>query len=194
MLCRYGSWMRRSAAARRSAARLGALGVGVLLAAAAARGDGGLMRLSEMAGPFEITVFTAPTPLRVGAVDVSVMLLERAGHAPVLDAAVDVTVRGPGPERTGAATHAAATNKLLYAAVLDISAAGQWSLLVQVRSNAGAAAVSCPLDVAPPLAPVVAFWPYLALPAVAIALFALHQSLKHRQARARRSYPQPPNV
>lgn len=150
----------------------------VLLAAATARGDGGRVQLSETAGPFAVTVFTAPTPLRVGPVDVSVLVQGADGGAPVLDAAVQVALAAPSGERAAAATHAAATNQLLYAAVLDVPAPGRWTLAVHVAGRAGDAAVSCEVDVAPPLPPALAFWPYLALPGVAIALFALHQWLK----------------
>ena len=97
----------------------------MLLAAVAARGDGGLLRLRQAAGRFEISVFTAPTPLRVGQIDVSVMV--QADHAPVLDAEVDVQLRGPGGELTATASAAAATNKLLYAALIEVPVPGAGS-------------------------------------------------------------------
>ena len=149
----------------------------MLLVAAAASGDGGQIRLSEHAGPFVITVFTAPTPVRVGPVDVSVLVQEGIDDAPVLDAEVQVTLRAADTERTAAATHAAATNKLLYAASLVVPAPGRWTLATEVRAGERAAAVAGEIDVAPPPAPVVAFWPYLALPFAVIALFVLHQWL-----------------
>jgi hypothetical protein len=158
--------------------RLRSAVLALLLAAASARGDGGVLRLSQPAGPFEISIFTAPTPLRVGAADVSVMVLARPDREPVLDAQVRVLLRAGNLERTVAATRAAATNKLLYAAAVDIPAAGQWTLAVHVVSPAGEADVSCAVDVAPPRPPFAAFWPYLVLPAVAVALFAVHQWLK----------------
>ena len=161
--------------------RTAAIGIVWLLAAANARGDGGLMRLNQTAGPFEIALFTAPTPMRVGPVDVSVMVLTGADHSPVLDAEVEVTLRAAdtrGIERTAIATHAAATNKLLYAASLDVPAPGRWTLTARVHATSGAAAVACEVEVVPPLAPLVTFWPYLILPGVIIGLFALHQWLK----------------
>ena len=151
----------------------------MLLAAAAARGDGGLICLSERAGSFVVTVFTAQAPLRVGPIDVSVLVQSAADHAPVLDAEVQVTLHAGGIERTATATHAAATNKLLYAASLDVAVPGRWSLATDVRAG-DHVAVSCAIDIAPPSPPMVAFWPYLALPGVLIALFALQQWLKAR--------------
>ncbi len=161
-----------------AALQLPAVALAVLVSAPTARGDGGLMRLSQAAGPFEITLFTAPTPLRAGRVDVSVLV--QADRAPVLDAEVQVALRAPGLERTAAATRAAATNKLLYAALLDVPEPGRWTLEARVRAGERAATVSCEVDVAPPLPPLLAFWPYVAFPAVAIALFALHQWLTRR--------------
>jgi hypothetical protein len=161
------------------AARLRLLTLGALLVAAPARGDGGLLRLSETAGPLVVSVFTAPTPLRVGPLDVSIMVQATDDHSAVLDADVQVVLRAPGLERTAPATREAATNKLLYAALLDLPAPGRWTLAAHVRAGARSAVVSCDVDVAPPLAPALAFWPYLALPGVAIALFALHQRLKY---------------
>ena len=152
-----------------------------MFGASAAYADGGLLRLSESAGPFEISVFTAPTPLRVGTADVSVLLLEQAGRAPVLDADVNVTLRLGAVTRSATATRTAATNKLLYAALLDLPEPGTWALEVQVGGPAGAATISTTLDVAPPLSAWIAFWPYLVAPVVAIALFAIHQRLKRDQ-------------
>ena len=96
-------------------------------------------------------MFTAPTPLRVGPVDVSVLL--QVDHTPVLDADVRVALRAPGLDRTAAATRAAATNKLFYAALLDVPEPGRWTLEARVRAGEHAATVSCEVDVAPPLPP-----------------------------------------
>src|SRR5262245_15441275 len=52
---------------------------------------GGEVRLTEKAGPFVITVFSDPTPLRVGPVDLSVMVQDGDSGRPILDA--EVTVR-----------------------------------------------------------------------------------------------------
>jgi hypothetical protein len=156
------------------------VGATLWLAAAAARGDGGLLRLKQIAGPYDISVFTAPAPLRVGRIDVSVMVLRQTDHAPVLDAAVDVTLRGPGGELRAPATVAAATNKLLYAALIEVPAPGRWTLSARVRSGTSDVTVAGEVDVAPALSPAWTFWPYLMLPALAVALFVLHQWLKAR--------------
>ena len=158
----------------------------IALVASAARGDGGVVRLRQTSGPFEVTLFTAPTPLRVGPVDVSVLVQTTADHAPVLDAEVEIELQAPGLERSAAATRAAATNKLLYAALLEVPEPGRWTLAARVRAGGRDAAVSCEVDVAPHLSPAAAFWPYFALPGALIALFALHQWLKRSTSPRRR--------
>ena len=155
--------------------------VAALFSAAAARGDGGRICVSGPAGPFVVTVFTAPIPLRVGPIDVSVLVQSAADQAPVIDAAVQLTLRSKEIERTAAATHAGATNKLLYAASIDVPTAGEWTLAAAVRVDASTADVGCELEVVPPPPPVVAFWPYLVLPFAITALFAVHQRLKARR-------------
>ena len=61
------------------------------LLAAPARGDGGTVRISERAGPYRVTVFTSPSPLRAGPVDVSVLVQD--GETGELATDVRVTVR-----------------------------------------------------------------------------------------------------
>jgi cytochrome c oxidase assembly factor CtaG len=54
---------------------------------------GGEVRLMEKAGPFLITVFSDPTPLRVGPVDISVMVQDEDGGRPILAAEVTVQLQ-----------------------------------------------------------------------------------------------------
>lgn len=159
-----------------------------ILTAAVALADGGTVRLKERSGPFVITVFTSPTPLRAGPADVSVLLQEAASDRPILDATVVIALRPLDDHRPPIrvpATHRDATNKLLYAALVDVPVAGVWGLHVTVRHGDVSAEVTCPLDVAPPAAPLRSYWLYLALPPLVAALFALHQWLGARAARRR---------
>jgi hypothetical protein len=159
-----------------------------LLLPAPAQGDGGTVRLLERSGPFVITVFSAPEPVRVGAADVSVLVQDAQTGAPVLDA--DVAVEARSPDRTAAvrheATRAQAINKLLYATALTPGAPGTWTLEVTVRRGSDVARVQCPLPVAPPRRGLVGIWPYLALPPVVIALYVLRAVLTRR-----RTHPSP---
>src|SRR5436190_18787491 len=95
----------------------------LFLLPAVATADGGDIRLSEQQGNYRITVFSAPTPLRAGPVDVSVLVQEAASGEPVPDAEVMVKEvrRGSlGVERRHPATTEAATNKLYRAATFDL--------------------------------------------------------------------------
>jgi hypothetical protein len=150
----------------------------LLLASAGARADGGALCVSRSDGPFVVSIFTAPTPLRVGSIDVSVLVQNADDRAPVLDAAVDLALRGADLQLTAPATHAAAANKLLYAAGIAIPSPGRWSISAQARAADRVGTASCEIEVGPPAPPAVVFWPYLALPFVVIALFVLQQWLK----------------
>src|SRR5262249_48262696 len=123
----------------RGVAELAVLAVWTLMGTLSPRpgaADGGTMRLVEPAGPFVVGVFSAPEPLRVAPADLGVLVLERADGRPVLDAAVALELRPPdgsteAPQRLEA-THAAATNKLLYAAPFRPTVAGEWTLHVTI--------------------------------------------------------------
>src|SRR5262245_48712682 len=94
-----------------------------------AHGDGGTVRLSQRAGGYQITVFTAPTPFRAGPVDVSVLVQDAATKQALPRAQVTVRV-APLPGRHAAvsspATTEAATNKLLHAALFELPEPGWW--------------------------------------------------------------------
>lgn len=148
--------------------------------------DGGTLRLTRAAGPFVVTVFTAPEPLVVGAADVSVLVQQRGSSAVLLDATVALRVRAPdGTERRLPASHATVGNRLLQAALLPLSQPGRWQLAIEVRHGSAAATVACELLVgsAPPR--LAAQWPPLALPPLAIALYLWRERLLRRQRRRR---------
>jgi hypothetical protein len=157
------------------------------IVAGAAHADGGTLRIRADAGPLRVTVFSAPEPLRAGAADVSVLVQRRDDDTPVLDA--DVVLHLEDPASTGAiearATREAATNKLFYAAALVLPVAGVWKLRVAVRDAGEDFAVTgeLPVEAAPPR--LLTLWPYLALPPLAVLLFAAREWRKHRCAPSR---------
>jgi len=164
-----------------------------------ASGDGGTVRLVESVGPFVVTIFTAPEPVRVGSVDVSVLVQDRARGEPLLDARVSLDAIPPDGGGTTPlhveATRSRATNKLLYAAAFTPDRTGEWRLRVAVRRGPDAAEVHCDLPVARAAAGIADIWPYLALPPAVVALYALRARLVRRRrsrrlagvARARRA-------
>src|SRR5258708_34204239 len=66
------------------------------------RADGGALRLSERAGGYRITVFTDPTPLRAGPVDVSVFVQDADTGEPAGGVRVTVQAAPRGrPDQAG---------------------------------------------------------------------------------------------
>src|SRR5260370_621938 len=86
-----------------------------MLAQATVFADGGLVQLRKEAGAFVITVFTSPAPLSAGPVDISLLLQNRNGLEPVLDASVSLLLRADASstELRARATREQAQNKLL---------------------------------------------------------------------------------
>jgi hypothetical protein len=132
----------------------------------------------EKAGPFLITVFGDPTPLRVGPVDISVMIQDEEGGRPILEAEVTVQLQEQGTDRSPIITQATrqnATNKLLYAALVNLPAPGLWELQVTAQYQAQVANVTCMVTAVPPRPPLRSWWLYAALLSVTIGSVALHQ-------------------
>lgn len=160
---------------------------GMLLALAAeARADGGTLQVSQSAGPYRVTVFTSPTPPRAGPVDVSVMVQDATTGQILADAQITITATEPVSGRVvrGQATTAAATNKLLQAATLELPTAGGWRIDIHVASSAGAGELEFALGVAPPLPRWVAMLPWFAWPLGVVVLFVASE-LARAQPRAK---------
>src|SRR5437773_2683588 len=109
-----------------------------------AAADGGTIRLSEQKGNYRITVFTSPTVLRAGPVDISVLVQEAATGEPA--SGVQVTIKAvwhgsPGVALHHPATKETATNKLYYAALFDLPEPGWYSLEVSIDGALGEAQV-----------------------------------------------------
>src|SRR5262245_30989354 len=112
----------------------------LLASSAAAFGDGGTPRLLETRGGYRVAVFTSPTPLRAGPVDVAVLVQDAATGAFLPSTDVTVRLRPRGAEAwaiTQPATTEAATNKLFRAAVFELPSAGAWEVEIDVTGPAG---------------------------------------------------------
>ncbi len=146
-------------------------------------GDGGALQFQKQAGPFIVTAFTAPVPVRVGAGDLSVMVQRAADRSPLLDSRVLVTLSRHGePDIKADATRAQATNKLMYAARIVFPSAGTWHVDVAVNASGSTAHVAGDIAVLPEQPPLMAFWPYFAMLPAAVVLFILNQWLKSRRS------------
>ena len=125
----------------------------VLELAGRALANGGTVRVSnERVGPYDVTIFTDPSPLQAGPIDVSVMVLRAGTDVIVGEASVLVT---PGPldgqasPGTYRATREAATNKLLYATKFSLPSPGHWRFVVAITSADGAATTSFDAEAEP---------------------------------------------
>ncbi len=159
--------------------------------------DGGAVIASEIIENRRITVFSDPAFLRAGPADFSVLVQEATTGDPVLNAAVELVVApsdGNSPnlekvwlppccsmeaENDGAvsATHAAADNKLLYAANVILPTAGDHLLTATISDTNGSISLPIRLAVLGPASPLSTYWPFLAFPPLAIGLFALRQKI-----------------
>lgn len=163
--------------------------------AAFAFADGGAVLAQQIAGPYRVTLFGSPSPLRAGPADLSVMLQDAKTGEPVLDRAVTIKITAaaePGSTAwvppccsmkttagTVAATHDAAQNKLLYAANVTIPASGAHDLTIRVGDDEEF--LRTRVAVAAPLPPLSVYWAYLAFPPLAIIGFAANQRLRRRR-------------
>ncbi len=157
----------------RNALAAGAL---LLIGASTSRlwADGGTILQHAEKGQFAITVFVSPSPPGAGPVDLSVLVQSGQALAPVLDANVVLTLTKGDSRIETRATRDQAQNKLLYASTIPLNEQGAWHYKVAVND----VEVSGLIDIAPAQPKLAAYWIYLALPFVVIALFALQQQLK----------------
>jgi hypothetical protein len=99
--------------------------------------NGGTVRISEApVGPWFATVYSSPTPLRTGEVDISVLVQDSADGT--VDVPIMVEARPVGFEAEPvrrAATRGQATNKLFKAAKFDLETPGEWEFAVRVAPD-----------------------------------------------------------
>lgn len=148
--------------------------------------DGGKVQLQTQAGPFLITVFSDPSQVRVGRVDLSVLCQKSEDKSTVLDAKVFVHLTKPGGseivEFTLPATHALATNKLLYVAALDLPTPGKWRMRVDARRGEAEASVSGTLNVLEKEPILATYWPFFVIIPLFALLFAINRRLRRGRA------------
>ena len=157
-----------------------ALGVDARVAFA----DGGTVQFSERRNDRIITVFTSPTPLRLGPADVSVLVQNADSGAALTDIGIEVRAYPALHPRNGAtvpATTEAATNKLLRAAQIEYTEAGPWHVEIFVQGLSKQPPIGFDVEIVEPLPSWLDLIAWIAWPFVAIGLFAIHQLLKHRR-------------
>jgi len=166
-----------------------------LLAIGSCLADGGVVIARQTINGLDLTVFASPVPLHAGPVDVSVLVQDATTGKTALDAAVDVSwspTSSASPDWLPPccsmttnldkipAIRGHSQNKFLYSAIVPIRSSGPSELVIRATSGGREALLSCDVIAAPPRAPALAYWPFLALPPFAVAGFALHQRLSRR--------------
>lgn len=149
-----------------------------------AAADGGKLQLRREAGPYQITIFTSPTPLRPGPVDLSVLVQDQAGEI-VDNADVEFQLKSEsGALLLQPASQAAATNKLLQSAKFVLPEGGAWQVETRIAGDATVhvdfefAAYETHSD------SITAVW-MLLLPLAAITLFITRERLLQRRPRGK---------
>ena len=156
----------------------------LLASASTLHADGGALRVRERAGNYTVAVFTSPTPLCAGPVDFSVLVQDAATCECLPDSQVTIRlVRDGGELFEYPATTEVATNKLFRAAVFELPAAGWWNVHVAIDGPRGTAGVHFMIEAAEPPPRWLELWPWYAWPALAIALFGVHQTLVRRKVQ-----------
>lgn len=140
--------------------------------------DGGAVRLSQREGNYQVTVLTAPTPLRAGPIDISVLVQNAVNNELVLEGCVAVTATPrdhPARAVRRLATAEAATNKLFRAAEFELSDPGWWDVEVSIDGPLGTEHAQFEMEAADPLPKWLAMWPWFSWPLLVIVLFGVHQ-------------------
>jgi hypothetical protein len=154
--------------------------------AATAHGDGGTLRAWKLHGDHEIAIFTDASPIVIGPVDISVLLLDRHTGEPIREARVlvEVSPEGrPAEAMRQVATERAATNKLFRAAVFELRDTGRCDVNVRIDGPNDHAEIHFDLIVGDPWSARTGVWPWILWPLPAIGLYGIHRQLVHRSTR-----------
>ena len=128
---------------------------------AQAHGGGTPQLTNAQAGPYWVSVWTQPTPLRMGAGHFTISVSEpppsktsaQEAGPPILDATVNLQVTLVDSKEEMfviPATHETAVNKIFYEADIDLPAPGQWQVTVMVSGPAGSGNTRFEIEVLPP--------------------------------------------
>jgi hypothetical protein len=99
--------------------------------------NGGIVRISNApVGPWFVTVYSSPTPLRTGEVDISVLVQDSANDIVDVPIVVEATALDTVAHARSAADRRQATNKLFKAAKFDIDVPGRWAFRIRIGAAA----------------------------------------------------------
>ena len=155
-----------------------------LLIATSSDDDDQALRLWKQNGPFSVAVFAPPGDLPAGSTNFGVLVQDPDTGEVLLDTAVKLRARPLSAQNSSGpavrATNEASENKLLQTAELNLPAAGEWLLNIDVTRNSESAALSLPIRVAKPDSGLADLWAYCMFPAFGMILFGTY-IWRHRQ-------------
>ncbi len=139
---------------------LGALTIGLILALliiapAQAHGIGKMLVLNETAGPYLLSVWTDPDPLRADQTHVVVAVTDPTTRQPIVsgvDVTITMTAVGGPPNTLSETAGTDSVNRFFYAAEFnDQLTEGRWQVGVRVTGQAGTGELTgYEIDVEPP--------------------------------------------
>ncbi len=109
--------------------------------------------VSKTAGPYEIVMGTSPASPTIGSLHIAVLVNDLATRAPVLDARVMVTGRGPGADAAQIGPVEAQrglTSAAFYEVNTSVDRIGQWVFTLNVEGRLGQASAQFPIEVREP--------------------------------------------
>lgn len=134
-------------------ALLPAVLVGTLALAPESGANGGTVRLARAAaGPYLVSVWTDPSPARVGFLDVSVAVMRPPKGEPVLDTRVRLhaaRATAATPPVSVVLALGAGGNLLLHHGEVELPTEGPWHFSLEVDGPAGHGQVALDLEVGP---------------------------------------------
>lgn len=148
----------------------------------AVQADGGKVQLSQIIDGQRITVFTSPTPLTTGPVDISFLVQDEASGQVNHDTGISVICRSleSGQVIKKDASDVDSTNKLLQSAKLDLSQPGVWEVHVDAGSSEQ---LTFLVNLAKPSATGAWLLAVVASPVMFIGLFLLRERISSKRGR-----------
>jgi hypothetical protein len=163
------------------------LGFVLAVTAQLAAADGGRLRAREAFEERTVSVWTSPTPLRVGLVEILVVIEPARGSIRGASAVpVEVEAWAGGQRLVARGSGAAAVAASDPGAIrFDLAEPGPTEIQVRVGGDGRRDEVRAVVEVEPAPSPFREQWPALLLPFVVVALFAAGATARRRDASAR---------
>ncbi|GIW83267.1 MAG: hypothetical protein KatS3mg105_5074 [Gemmatales bacterium] len=151
--------------------------------------DGGRVQRSEIVDGKRITVFTSPVPLRVGDIDISVLVQDDETGQVIRNVPLRVELRWVSDGATTMSqigkrlSHEHSTNRLMQSAIIKLPYSGQWRSTIHFDLSQQPAAnnsleFQMTVHEQPAMSPTVIL--FVALPFLLVSVYILRESISKR--------------